>query len=110
MPATATRDPEVVKLEPGDYIVPMGGLHNMSSAAIWDADPTTSPDAHFTPLAAIHYDHHAKIVEQEDEPRRGRPVYFVHRHGMVNLELHPRCDQTYWFRATFRKPVKYGTD
>ena len=108
MAVSSTQNPEVIKLERMDRIVPVKGAHNMISAAIWDADPSVTPDAHSTMLAAMFPDHHAQIVGQEEQPLLGRPVYFVRRRGTNNLELWPRCDQTYWFRATFRAPIKYG--
>lgn len=113
MPAVATRDPEVVKLDPGDYIVPLGdGLHNLSSVVICDTDPIANPEAPCYPLVALTNSHYTQLIDQrsEDEIPRARPMYFVHRKGMVNLELYPRCDQPYWLRAVFRKPIKYGNE
>lgn len=100
--------PIVVIMERNDYIVFVGELHNMSSATIWDEDPDIAPHAHFTTLAAIFSDHHAGIVAQEVDPIMGRPTYFAWSRGNSTIKLWPRCDQPYWFRATFRKPVGHG--
>ena len=113
MPATATRDPLVVKLDVGDYVVPVGtGMHDMNSVDIFDVDPTANPNAPCYLLAALNHDHYAQIVGQrgEDELPRGRPMYFVRRRVTNNLELYPRCNQAYWLRTTFRKPIKYGSE
>jgi hypothetical protein len=103
-----TKAPVVVRLERMDYVVPLGELHNMSSATIWDADPRVTSDVNFTELAALFPDHHAQIVEQEEQPKLGRPMYFIRTRGDDNLKLWPRCDRLYWFRATFRRPVGHG--
>jgi hypothetical protein len=98
----------VTKLEPGQHFIPVGDMHLMISAEIWDVDPKSDADADHTLLAAIFPDHHAQVISPEAEPLRGRPVHFVFRRGAANLELWPRPDKTYWFRATFRPPVQYG--
>jgi hypothetical protein len=105
MPAAAP--PFVVMLERLAYRVPVDNLTTLASAAIFDVDPETNPLAKPTMLAALTPEHHASVAQAEAPPLLGRPTCFVRRVG--GLELWPRCDRTYWFRATYRASIKLGT-
>lgn len=102
------KEPFVCELKRGDFVAAPGALHNMVSAAIWDADPAVDPAAYHSMLAFLFPGHHAQIVGTDDDPLLGRPMYFTHRRGADSLRLYPRCDKTYWLRATFRAPIAHG--
>jgi hypothetical protein len=104
---TEAAPPFTVKLERLAYRVAIANLTNLASAGIFDADPDVDASAKPTLLAALMADHHAVLTKEEADPLLARPTYFVRRPG--GLELWPHCDKTYWFRATYRAPVKYGT-
>jgi hypothetical protein len=94
------------------HVLPIGGrLVDMIRLERFTADPDTHPGAKGTDLAAMHADHHTEVTADEYEPvgpKLGPPVYFIRQRGSGNVKLWPRCDGTYWFRATFREPVKFG--
>lgn len=94
-----------MKLDRGGYIVPLGDMKDLASASIFDVDPDLDPTAKSTEVVALFADHHAEITTQEPEPTLGRPTHFVFHRAAGNTNLWPRCDQTYWFRATFRAPI-----
>jgi hypothetical protein len=104
-----TRSPVVIKLGPSGFVLAIGDATLMVRLQRFDVDPATDPDALGTDLAAMIADHHARVTPRDDEPRLvGPPVYFVRARGSGNLKLHPPSDKTYWFRATFRIPIKLG--
>jgi hypothetical protein len=98
--------PVVVELARLAYRVPVSNLTTLATAAIFDVDPDANPSARCSFLAALTPGHHATLAKAEAEPLLGRPTCFVRRVG--GLELWPRCDKPYWFRATFRASIKFG--
>jgi hypothetical protein len=105
-----SRPPVVIKLGPSGFVLAIGDATLMVRLQRFDVDPATDPNALGTDLAAMIADHHAQVTPRDDEPRLvGPPMYFVRtRGGPGNLKLHPPCDKTYWFRATFRPLIKFG--
>jgi hypothetical protein len=98
--------PVVVELARLDYRVSLGNMTTLASAAIYDVDPVANPTAPCTLLAALTPGHHAKLTAAEDQPSSARPTYFARLVG--GLELWPRADKAYWFRATYRAALKVG--
>jgi hypothetical protein len=99
--------PFVAELARLAYRVAVANLTLLASADIFDVDPDTDPSAKSTMLAALTPRHHDMLTAAENEPLLGRPTYFVRVIG--GLELWPRCDKPYWFRATYRAAIKVST-
>jgi hypothetical protein len=104
----SARPPVVIQLDRLGHVLPLGETTDLAKVECFDVDPVANPTAKFTVLAAMVASHHAQITGQEAEPSLERPTYLVRRRGSGNIELWPRCDRAYWFRATFRPPVKRG--
>ncbi len=99
----------ILKLDRLGYTIPIGEeerIANIVKIEVFDVDPETDPSAKPTELAALFPDHHEQITADRDEPLLGRPVYSVRTRGSGNLKLYPRCDQTYWFRVSFRPKIR----
>lgn len=101
------RPPHIETLTIGQELVTPHELQDIGAVEVADADPATDPSIVPRRLAAILDGAHWDQIRSTHVCVRDRPAMFHRR--LYGLMIWPPADKQYWFRVSYRAPIKRET-